>query len=151
VFTHDAYNLFRKSEVAGKDLNAAIIIGHHPAVYLASQSYDPNISELDVAGHFLGSPLELAACKTVDLSVPALAEISIEGKIKSGRRELDGPFGEYAGYYCEPVKNCVIEVSAITHRSNAVYLDIYNAGAEHILLYSIAIEALLTRRLREIF
>ena len=151
VFTHDAYNLFRKNEIAGKDLDVVIMIGHHPAVYLASQSYDPEISELAIAGNLLGEPLAMTKCRTVDLRVPAFGEIAIEGKIKAGRRQLDGPFAEYAGYYCDPVQNCVIEVTAITHRRDARYLDIYNAGVEHIILYSAAVEALVHRRLRQIF
>ena len=85
--THHAAYIRRRYEAMGKELEVAIAIGHHPCVVLAAVSRRPGIGgEYEEAGALLGEPLELVPAETVDLPVPARAEIIIEGKILPGQR-----------------------------------------------------------------
>ena len=89
----------------------------------ASQAKVPHgVDELGIAGGILGRPVETVRCKTVDLEVPADSEIVIEGRILPGERAMEGPFGEFSGYYGPAEHNPVIEVTAITHRADPVFL-----------------------------
>ena len=76
-----------------------------------------------LAGGLARSPLELVKCKTVDLEVPAHADIVIEGKILFDHLEPDGPFGEAHGYLDPGDLNGVFEVTCITHKKNPVYVS----------------------------
>jgi len=112
--------IYRQAEQQNKPLEAAIFIGHHPACILASQCKQW-VDEIDLAGGLMDEPLETVACKTIDLEVPANAEIVIEGKIPPGTRRTDGPFAEFTRYYGEPYESALFEVTAITHREDAMY------------------------------
>lgn len=74
--------IYRKAERRGEPLEAVVFIGHHPACYLATQSKFPfGTDELAIMGALLGEPLQTVKCETLDLEVPAFAEIAIEGRI----------------------------------------------------------------------
>jgi 2,5-furandicarboxylate decarboxylase 1 len=104
-------------------LDVAIANGVHPVLLYASQAKVPHgVDELGIAGGILGRPVETVRCRTVDLEVPADSEIVIEGRILPGERALEGPFGEFSGYYGPAEHNPVIEVTAITHRADPVFL-----------------------------
>ncbi len=106
----------------GKPLEIGIAIGADPVLYIASQSrMGYGISELQVAGGLRQSPVELVKCKTVDLAVPAHAEIVLEGFISPDEREPEGPYGEYPGYYGSSEASPVIHYTAITTRKNPIY------------------------------
>jgi 2,5-furandicarboxylate decarboxylase 1 len=107
----------------GVPLDVAIANGVHPVLLYASQAKVPHgVDELGIAGGILGRPVETVRCRTVDLEVPADSEIVIEGRILPGERALEGPFGEFSGYYGPAEHNPVIEVTAITHRAGPVFL-----------------------------
>ena len=72
----------------------------------------------------MGEALELVKCRTVDLEVPASAEIVLEGRISVDNYEDEGPFGEYTGYSTGRSTRNMFYVSAMTRRKNAVYLDL---------------------------
>ncbi len=111
-----------KAEARGQPLEVAIVVGVAPATLMATQWEAPyGVDELTLAGALLGQPVEVVKCKTVDLEVPASAEIVIEGRILPGVREMEGPFGEYTGYYTDTSPKPVIQVTAITHRKDAIY------------------------------
>ena len=111
-----------KNEAMGKDTEVAIVLGTDPAVGLTSVSPFPyGVDEIAAAGGIRGEAVDVVRCKTVDLFVPATAEIIIEGKIRCGAREAEGPFGEYAGYMGAGGNNPLFEVSCITHRRNPIY------------------------------
>ena len=77
----------------------AIAIGTDPVLMLASQWDAPyGVDELELAGALRGEPVEVVRAETVDLMVPATAEIVIEGYIQPQVREIEGPFGEVGGY-----------------------------------------------------
>ncbi|TDA70590.1 MAG: UbiD family decarboxylase, partial [Clostridia bacterium] len=102
-------------------LEVAIVIGADPLTLLASVVWAPQgIDKLAVAGGLRQEPVKLVKARTVDLEVPAEAEMVIEGRILPGVREEEGPFGESTGYYFT-YKNPVIEVTALTMRHDPVY------------------------------
>ena len=109
----------------GKDLEAALVIGGPPALTYASGTRIPyGVEEYAVAGSLIGEPLDVVKCKTVDLVVPAHAELVIEGRISHEYLEPEAPFGEYTGYMGSRVFNAVFEVTAITHRKNPIFTAI---------------------------
>jgi UbiD family decarboxylase len=111
-----------KAEAKGEGLPVAIAIGTDPVLPLASQWQAPyGTDEMELAGALRGEAVEVVKAETVDLEVPATAEIVIEGTILPNVREVEGPFGEVSGYYTPANPKPVIEVSAITHRKNPIY------------------------------
>ncbi len=87
----------------------AIAIGVDPLLLLSSQALAPlGFDEFTIASTLYGEPLKLVKCETVDLEVPAEAEIVLEGRILPGTRETEGPFGEYPKYYGPPTPKPVL-------------------------------------------
>jgi len=105
-----------------KPMPVAIAIGIDPVlVLLSSANLSSGVSEYDVAGAIKGVPVETVSGKTVNLPIPAKAEIVIEGYIDPHERKMEGPFGEYPGYYGEvPGPAPVIHVTAVTHRADPI-------------------------------
>lgn len=101
----------------------AVVIGAEPATQIASQARAPyGVDEFGIAGGFRGEPAQLTGCVTIDLEVPATAEIVIEGRVRPDRGlEMDGPFGEYPGTYSAAKPTPVMEITAITMRQEAIY------------------------------
>jgi 4-hydroxy-3-polyprenylbenzoate decarboxylase len=115
---------WEKSNQKGIHLDAAVVLGGPPCItYAAVQPVPFGVDELALAGGLAGSALEIVKCKTVDLEVPADADIVIEGKILSDYLEPDGPFGEAHGYLDPGDLNGVFEVTCITHKKNPVYVS----------------------------
>jgi 4-hydroxy-3-polyprenylbenzoate decarboxylase len=101
---------------------AAVVIGPTPNIGLVAVTkirYD--VSELEVAGGIAGEGIEMVRCKTIDLEVPATAEIVIEGQIPTDCLEREGPFGEYTGYIGREKMNLFLNITAITHRKNPIW------------------------------
>jgi 2,5-furandicarboxylate decarboxylase 1 len=111
-----------EAESLGKGLPIAIAIGTDPVLPLATQWMAPyGTDELALAGALRGEAVEVVKAETIDLEVPATAEIVIEGTVLPNVREVEGPFGEVSGYYTPSNAKPIIEVSAITHRKNPIY------------------------------
>jgi len=105
-----------------KPLEAAIAIGVVPAIgYVSITKIPYGIDEYDVAGGIAGKPIELVKCKTVDIEVPATAEIVIEGVLPTDSMEREGPFGEHTGYIYQQGVRPYFNVTCITHRKRPVY------------------------------
>lgn len=140
-----------RSEARGKNLEVAVVIGAHPAVYLAAGAkVAMEVDEYDLAGALLGQPVELVRCKTIDVEVPAEAEIVLEGELLAGTHEAEGPFGEYTGYSTSRSTENVFVVKAITRRQSPIYLDLIPGySMEHLLLARVAKEAHVFERLKE--
>jgi 4-hydroxy-3-polyprenylbenzoate decarboxylase len=118
---HIGLHLQRARE-RGENLEAAIILGCSPAVGLCSVTKIPfGVDEYAVAGAIAGEPIDLVKCRTVDLEVPATAEIVIEGYVDPTYREQEAPFGEYTGYMGTRVANPVFHVTGVMHRKKPVY------------------------------
>lgn len=141
-----------RSEARGKNLEVAVVIGAHPAIYLAAAAkVAMEVDEYDIAGALLGKPLELVKCQTIDIEVPAEAEIVLEGELLANVHEEEGPFGEYTGYSTSRSTKNVFIVKAITHRKKPIYLDIIPGYSnEHLLLGRVAKEAHVFNRLKEV-
>ena len=122
-FTHNAFNL-KKHEERREIMKVAYWIGHHPAVLMGAETRAgyPE-SHYETAGGVSGEPLRLVPSETLgkDFLIPADAEIVIEGIIRPGHRDLEGPFGEYTRYFGPQQMGPVIEVTAVTHRNNAIW------------------------------
>jgi len=142
----------QRSESRGRNLEVAVVIGAHPAIYLAAAAkLAMEVDELDVAGGLLKEPVALVKCKTIDIEVPAEAEIVIEGELLAGQQEDEGPYGEYTGYSTYRSTNNVFEVKAVTRRKQPIYLDIIPGNStEHLTLGRVAKEAHVFERLREV-
>jgi len=118
----DGARHYRKAEKMGKPLEVAVALGSDPAViYSATAPLPEGIDEMLLAGFLRQSPVEMVKCETVDLEVPANAEIVIEGYCKPHERRLEGPFGDHTGYYSLPDYFPVFHVTCITHRKDAIY------------------------------
>jgi 4-hydroxy-3-polyprenylbenzoate decarboxylase len=103
----------------------AVALGLDPVTaYSASAPLPKHVGELMVAGFLKGSPVELVRCKTVDLHVPANAEIVLEGTVSRDDVGLEGPFGDHTGYYTPAEEFPVFRISAITMRRDAIYPSI---------------------------
>ena len=145
------WDYLRRAELRGQDLPAAVVVGAHPAVMLAGAAkLGIDQDEYDVAGALLGRPLPVCRCRTVDVYVPAHAEIVLEGKLLANIHETEGPFGEYTGYVTGRSTHNVFEISAITMRRDAILVDIVPGNStEHLALGRICKEAWLHRRMQE--
>jgi len=109
----------------GTPLEVAVAVGTVPAVsYAATQKVPPGVDELALAGGLVGEPIALVKCQTVDLEVPATAEIVFEGIVPTSYLEEEGPFGESMGYVDPRTLSGVFEVTCITHRKTPVWVSI---------------------------
>lgn len=113
-------------QARGLDMPIAIAIGADPATILAAVMPLPDgMSELAFAGALRGGKTRVGAGVTVDLPVPADAEIVLEGTVSSTRTEPEGPFGDHTGYYNSVEPFPVVQLSAITSRDRPVYLSTF--------------------------
>jgi len=140
-----------RCKARGQNLDVAIVIGVHPAINLAGAAkVAMEVDEFDIAGGLLGRPVELVRCRTIDVEVPAHAEIVIEGQIIAGLEEEEGPFGEYTGYSTYRSTKNVFVASAITYRDKPIFHDIIPGySSDHLLLGRASKEAHVVKRLRE--
>ncbi len=113
---------WEKCRRMGKPLQAAIIVGASPAVSFSAVVRLPyEVDEYDIAGGIAGEPIELVRCKTVDIEVPARAEIVIEGELPTDSMEREAPFGEWPGYMGLEAIEPYFNVTCITRRRDAIY------------------------------
>ena len=140
-----------RREARGENLEVAVVIGAHPAIYLAAGAkVAMEVDEYDLAGALLGQPVDLVRCRTIDVEVPAEAEIVLEGEILANVHEAEGPFGEYTGYSTSRSTQNVFVVKAITRRAKPLYLDLIPGySTEHLLLARVAKEPHVFERLKE--
>ncbi|AOQ22908.1 Phenolic acid decarboxylase subunit C [Moorella thermoacetica] len=149
ILPRHLHHFFQAAEASNNPLEVAIAIGLDPIVLLASQALTPpGFDEFTIAGALYGQPLELVKCETVDLEVPAQAEIVLEGRLLPGVREVEGPFGEYPKYYGPASPKPVIELTAMTSRRDPIYQTIVPATREHLLLGAIPREGGLLQIIR---
>lgn len=115
-------HLIAVAEERGQGLGIAAVIGTEPAVAFASQARPAlGVDEIEIAGAFRGAPLEMVKCETIDVDVPANAEIIVEGVTIPGERAVDGPFGERHGTYALDLKTPVMKITAITMRKDPIF------------------------------
>ena len=103
-------------------LEVAVAIGSDPAsIYAGSAPLPPGIDEIMFAGWLRHDRVEMVKCKTIDLEVPANAEIVLEGYVDPAEQRLEGPFGDHTGYYSLADQYPVMHVTAITRRRRPIY------------------------------
>jgi 4-hydroxy-3-polyprenylbenzoate decarboxylase len=103
-------------------IEVAVAIGADPAVvYSATAPLPDNIDEIMFAGFLRKKNVELVKCETVDLHVPANAEIILEGYVDANEKRTEGPFGDHTGYYSLADEFPVFHITCITHRKNPIY------------------------------
>ncbi len=130
----------------------AIAIGAAPTVVFPSpQKLAIDLDEFAVAGALAGAPIEMVRCKTIDLLVPARAEIVIEGLIDPAILEPEAPFGESNGYVALEAFNMPMQVTAITHRRQAIFNSIISqvTPSESSVIKRVAYEPLFLAHLRD--
>ncbi len=112
-----------KCKEKGIPLEVAVVIGGPPSVsYVAVSKLPDGVDEFSVAGGIAREALELVKCKTVDLEVPAHAEIVIEGELGTEALEVEAPFGEAVGYIGMTEMMPYFTVKCITHRKDPIWL-----------------------------
>ena len=133
----------RRAAALGRKLEVAAVIGAHPAIQLAACLYlGVGDDEMECAGRLLGAPVELVQARTVDLMVPADAEIVIEGVIDANDLVPEGFVSEYHGMYESYGPGFMTSFSALTRRADAIY-QVIEPGyhREHIYLGALPIAA----------
>ena len=147
------YLHWQRYQKMGKPMPIAIALGCAPVVvYNGPQRLPTDFDELTVAGALAGQSIEVVKAKTVDLMVPANAEIIIEGLISTELLEPEGPFGESTGYVALEDYNLSMEVTAITHRRSPVFASIISqvTPSESSTMRRVAMEPLFLTHLRQI-
>ncbi len=122
------WTIFRKNEERNRPTPVVVIVSHHPAFFLGALNVAGfGTNDYSLISGIMGEPLRLTASETwgEEFLVPADAEIVIEGTIPPKTREIEGPFGEFPGTYGPQRWRPVIEVKAVTHKSMAIYQDIF--------------------------
>jgi len=141
-----------KCRERGIPLQAALVVGAPPPVaYTAPARIAYGKSELDVAGGLAGAAVEVVRCKTVDILVPAWAEIVIEGEIDTEALEPEAPFGEATGYVATRLMHPFFNVKCITHRKDPILMTIVSQfpPSESSIMRQMSAEAIYTRFLKE--
>ncbi|MBU6229171.1 MAG: UbiD family decarboxylase [Cyanobacteria bacterium REEB459] len=142
----------RKAAERGQKLEVAIAIGVDPLVVLAAATPLPiDLSEWLFAGLYAGQGLHLARCKTVNLEVPAQAEIVLEGTITPGETAVDGPAGDHIGYYGGVNPQApLIRFHCLTHRKNPIYMTTFSGRPpKEDAMMAIALNRIYTPILRQ--
>lgn len=118
--------MIEDADKTGRGLEIAVAIGVEPAIAHSSQFsfMKGEVDELAFAGGMSGAPLELVKCETIDVEVPANAEIVLETVAIPGERKPDGPYGDVAGFYTGSPNVPVVKVTAITMRKDPIYHDL---------------------------
>ncbi len=121
VAPSDLRAYYREAREEGLPFEVAFVVGGHPLDYLASQLKLGRVDDFEMAGGLRGEPMPVVKCQTLDLLVPADADIVLEGRFVGDWSEIEGPYGEYHGCLGPPHRNPVFQVSAITRREGAVF------------------------------
>jgi 4-hydroxy-3-polyprenylbenzoate decarboxylase len=119
---HDGAVNFRKNVKLGKRTEVAVALGGDPiTIFSATAPLPYGIEEFFFAGYLRGKPLEVVKAKTVDLMVPARAEIVLEGYVEPREERIEGPFGDHTGYYSAAANYPIFHVTCITQRKDPIY------------------------------
>jgi 4-hydroxy-3-polyprenylbenzoate decarboxylase len=148
IYTH-----WLKYKARGEPMPGAVVVGCPPLVsYAAVQKLPEDLDELEVAGGLTGAPINVVRGKTVDLLVPAEAEIVIEGLIDTKFLEPEAPFGESHGYVNLQEYNAFMNVTAITRRRNAILTSFISqvTPSESSVIRRVAMEPLYLHHLRAV-
>jgi 4-hydroxy-3-polyprenylbenzoate decarboxylase len=148
IYTH-----WLKYKALGRPMPCAVVVGCPPVVSYASvQKMPDDLDEVAVAGAIAGSPINVVHAKTVDLVVPAEAEIVIEGFINTELLEPEAPFGESHGYVNLQEYNAFMDVTAITRRRHAILTSFISqvTPSESSVIRRVAMEPVFLHHLKSV-
>jgi phenylphosphate carboxylase alpha subunit len=149
---HGVGHYLQKYEPRNLPMPMALAIGTEPiSTAIAGCPVPTGVSEADVVGGIRGEPIDVVPCETIDLDVPASAEIVVEAEVLPDERMLEGPFGEFTGYMTpDRAPRPVLHVKCVTFRNDPI-LTVSNIGKpwdEECVLGSVAWSAMLAEDLR---
>ncbi len=153
LYPRHSWRNYMKYQARNEPMPVAIFIGHHPLYYVAAATTAAyGVDEFEIAGGFLGEAVRLVKCETVDLEVPADAEIVLEGHIPPHYREDEGPFSEFQDYYVTGTgKNPIVEYQCMTRRHDAIFKNLQNGSEmEGCVFHKIPMSATIFRRLQNV-
>jgi len=136
----------------GERMPCAIVVGCPPSVaFMGPQKLQVGLEEMAVAGGLVGAPINQVRCKTVDLMVPAESELVVEGYLDTEYLEPEAPFAESHGHVALEDYNVIMDITAITHRKNAVFCSIISqlTPSESSVIKRVAYEPLYLAHLRD--
>jgi 2,5-furandicarboxylate decarboxylase 1 len=147
--TAHGHYIMQKNLKRGRPTPMAVVLGLHPAVELGCMSFTGyDVNEWTMAGAMLGKPLEMVTCETLDIEVPAEAEMVVECEIDPTEREPEAPFGEYPGTYGPERNNPVVHVKAISSRQNPLYHSSFVGHRDNLLLSGVTRNSAIYRACR---
>ncbi len=141
----DVGTFWKSRERPDDPFPVALAIGLDPAVMIAAGIKTP-VDELFIAGAIRGHGIEVCRGTTVDIDIPAAAEVVIEGHILPAERRMEGPLAEFHGYHGEPWNSPTVEVTAISWRDDPIYQTIIPGWYEHIYIGNVLPREPLLRR-----
>jgi len=122
IHKHGAQHFRNLGRAGAERLEVAAAIGADPAtVFAAIMPLPEDLDEMMIAGFLREKPVEMVRCETVDVMVPASAEIVLEGYVDASERRTEGPFGDHTGYYSLEDEFPVFHVTCVTHRKDPIY------------------------------
>ena len=146
------YVHWQKYKERGEKMPAAVVLGAPPSVTFTSAIKLPEtVDEFRVAGALAGSPINIVKAKTVDLMVPAEAEVVVEGYIDTEYLEPEAPFGESHGHVNLQEYNAFMDVTCVTRKTNAILTSIISqvTPSESSVIKRVAYEPMFTDHLRD--
>ena len=153
ICPRQALRIYQKYQERNQPMPVAMVIGAHPAIYFSSSYTAPyGVDELTIAGALMGEPVRLVKCETIDIEVPAEAEIILEGLIPPAALPPEGPFGEGSGGYAMEGFTQYLDVNAVTRRKQPIFYAM-QCGApmtDTQALVSTAIDMLLWDHLKNV-
>jgi len=153
LYPRHTWKNYLKYQARNEPMPVAIFIGHYPLYYAAAATTAAyGLDEFEIAGGYLGEPVRLVKCETVNLEVPADAEIVLEGHIPPHYREEEGPFSEFQDYYVTGTgKNPIVEYQCMTRRHDAIFKNLQNGSEmEGCVFHKIPMSAAIFRRLKDV-
>jgi 2,5-furandicarboxylate decarboxylase 1 len=153
LYPRHSWKNYVKYQARNEPMPVAIFIGHYPLYYAAAATTAAyGLDEIEIAGGYLGEAVRLVKCETVDLEVPADAEIVLEGHIPPHYREDEGPFSEFQDYYVTGTgKNPVVEYQFMSRRHDAIFKNLQNGSEmEGCVFHKIPMSAAIYRRLKDV-
>lgn len=122
ICPRQALKIFQRYGELGRPMEAAMVIGGHPLIMFAAGYVAPyGQDELHIAGGLLEDPVRLVRCETIDMEVPAEAELVLEGELHPDERTPEGPFGEVTGTYAQEGSTPLFRVKAVTRRADPIF------------------------------
>jgi 2,5-furandicarboxylate decarboxylase 1 len=153
LYPRHSWRNYLKYQARNEPMPIALFIGHYPLYYAAASTTAAyGTDEFEFAGGYLGHSVKLVKCETVDLEVPASAEIVLEGYIPPHIREEEGPFSEFQDYYVTGTgQNPIVEYQCMTRRHDAIFKNLQNGSEmEGCVFHKIPMSATIYRRLKDV-